>query len=259
MLRYKILITAFMLLPFQAIATDDKPTGWLWYQDPVPEMKAEKKTKKPNQKQNPSSQPSKPRTAVEEMASNRKQYDEAMAKAILYPTLDNVTRARHIHDAIIAQAGEFQQSWTISELLDQQSAVDVTSPGALKIARKEEEKALENSLKELSKTYGLIFVFKADCPYCHQFAPVIKEFANEHGFKIEGLSAGEGCFEGMVCSKNARAVSNINPDGAYPLLYLANPSTNDLIPVAKGFVSQSALLENMKYALKFLKQQGSPS
>jgi len=241
-----------ILLPIQAMASDGKPTGWLWYQDPAPVI--EEKQKDPEKTSQADSQ--KPRTAVEEMAANRKQYDEVMAKGILYPTIENVTNARRAHDAVIYQAGQFQESWTISELLDQKTPVDMTSPGALKIVRQEEEKSLEEGLKKLSKTYGLIFVFKKDCPYCHEFAPVVQHFAQQYDFNIEGLSAEDGCFEGMSCLKNKGAVETLNPEGAYPLLYLANPATNDVIPIAKGFISQSALLENVKYAIKFLEQQG---
>lgn len=253
MCPYRILMV--MLFPFQAMANDGKPTGWLWYQDPAPLV--EEKKQEASKPSNTVSQ--KPKTAVEEMAANRKHYDEVMAKGILYPTIENVTRARRAHNAIISQAGQFQESWTISELLDQQTPVDMTSPGALKLARKEEEQSLEDGLKKLSKTYGLIFVFKEDCPYCHEFAPVVKHFAQKYDFKIEGLSAGEGCFEGMSCLKNEKAISVVNPDGAYPLLYLADPATNELIPIAKGFVSQRALLENVKAVIQWLEKQGDLS
>jgi conjugal transfer pilus assembly protein TraF len=253
MCPYRILMV--MLLPFQAMASDGKPTGWLWYQDPTPLV--EEKKQEASKPSNTISQ--KPKTAVEEMAANRKHYDEVMAKGILYPTIENVTNARRAHDAIIAQASQFQESWTVSELLDQQTPVDMTSPGALKLARQEEEKSLEEGLKKLSKTYGLIFVFKEDCPYCHEFAPLVKHFAQQYDFKIEGLSAGEGCFEGMNCLKNKGAVDALNPEGAYPLLYLANPATNDLIPIAKGFISQRALLENVKAVIQWLEKQGELS
>ncbi len=250
MCPYRILMV--MLLPFQAMANDGKPTGWLWYQDPAPLV--EEKKQEASKPANTVSQ--KPKTFVEEMEDNRKQYDEAMAKAILYPTNENTTRARHLHDAIIAQAGAFQESWTTSELLDPHRAVDVTSPGALKIAKEEEEKVLKSVLQELSKTYSLIYVFKEDCPYCHDFAPVVRQFAKEHHFDVQGLTKGGGCFEGMACTQNSEAVSNVNPDNAYPLLYLADPKKNTLIALAKGYVSQSALLENSKYAIKALKDRG---
>ncbi|NRA89574.1 MAG: conjugal transfer protein TraF [Simkaniaceae bacterium] len=250
--RYKMLIALLVLVPLKGLTAEEKPQGWLWYKDPVSDVKVEEKKEAPQ----PSSQESKPMTAVEEMASNRQKYDEAMAKAILYPTLENVTHARHIHDAIIAQTSEFQKSWSLSELLDPQAPAAMTSPGALKIARQEEDESLKEEIQELSKTYGLIFVFKKDCPYCHQFAPVVKQFSKDYGFDIEGLSSQEECFEGMVCSTNARAVQNINPDGAYPKLFLANPKTNQVISVANGFVTQTVLLQNMKIAIEFLKTQG---
>lgn len=254
MFLYKLLVSALIFCPLSSLAEEGNPTGWLWYQDPAP---IKEETKEPPKDSQPVRR--KPKTAVEEMAANRKHYDEVMAKGILYPTIENVTNARRAHDAIISQASQFQESWTISELLDQQTPVDMTSPGALKLARKEEEKSLENGLKKLSKTYGLIFVFKKDCPYCHEFAPVVRHFAQQYDFNIEGLSEGEGCFEGMSCLKNKGAIEALNPEGAYPLLYLANPATNDLIPIAKGFISQRALLENVNSVIKWLEKQGELS
>jgi conjugal transfer pilus assembly protein TraF len=250
------LFNLFSLLLFAssvcATAPHQKPTGWLWYQDPAPLKEEVEKTKD-------SSPPEKakrvPKTAVEQMDANRKYFEEIKARAILYPTLENVTKARHVHEAILEQVGAFQESWTLSELLDPKTPVNATSPGALKLDRERAEQDLERTLKDFSKTHGLIFVFKEDCPYCHQFAPVVMNFAQTHGFSVEGLSSSDGCFKGMTCTKNEKAVRTVNPEGAYPILYLANPTTNELIPIAKGFVSLSALLENITYALKFLNQQ----
>ncbi len=41
-----------------------------------------------------------------------------------------------------------------------------------------------------------------------------------------------------------------------PILYLANPKTNEVIPIARGYIGLDELMTNFKYVISFLKNEG---
>jgi conjugal transfer pilus assembly protein TraF len=34
-----------------------------------------------------------------------------------------------------------------------------------------------------AKQNAILFFFRSDCPYCHKYAPIVKEFAADYGFQ----------------------------------------------------------------------------
>ena len=233
---------------------DPDPKGWLWYKEKKESEKEPQKQEQPEKKETPEV-PQKEKTAVERLAVLQQRFEEIKAEALLNPTLENLTETRRLHDLIITMASHFQESWALSEALDSRAKISQTSPGALKIKRDLEEKELDDKLKELSKTHGLLFVFSKTCPYCEGFAPLVTKFAAQYAFTVDGLSTGDGCYDGMTCTGNQNAVQAINPDGVFPLLFLVNPTTNEVIPLARGYVSWSDLLANAGEILKYLDER----
>lgn len=201
----------------------DNPKGWLWYQDPVI---PKEELKKPEKKESSSSAPVPEKTlsATERLEEQKKAFEEAKALAILEPTLENVANAQRHHNFIMDQASDFQKSWAIAELLDPGYKKIETSPGSLKIKETQQKVEMTKDLKKLAGDYGLIFAFKPDCPYCHQFAPLVKQFASQYGFTVQGLSKSDECFEGMTCSKNESALLAVNPQLEYPILVIDSQS-----------------------------------
>lgn len=233
----------------------ENPKGWLWYQDPVLPQEEIKKLEK-RESLAPATVSQKPLSATERLEEQKQAFEEAKALAILEPTLENMAKAQKHHNFIMDQASDFQKSWTTAELLDPGYKKIVTNPGSLKIKEKQQEKVMTEDLRALAKEFGLIFAFKPDCPYCHQFAPLVQQFASEYGFNVQGLSKSEACFDGMTCSKNESALLAVNPQLEYPMLYLANPKTNEVIPIARGYISLDALMKNIKHAISYLKNEG---
>lgn len=241
-----IFFTALESVP----AASNEPEGWLWYKDP----KGEEPPKEERSEETPAStqKPPAPKTAVERLAVLQKHFEEVKAKAVLEPTLENVAEVRRVHNRIINLASSFEESWMVAELLDPESQIMNTSPGALQVQKEMDQKDLESALHALSKTHGLLFVFSEGCPYCEGFAPIVLKFASLYGFSIEGLSSGSGCFDGLKCTQNAEAARAINPTGEVPLLFLVNPQTKDVLPLAKGYVNWTDLMRNVRHALTYL-------
>ncbi|MBX9697531.1 MAG: conjugal transfer protein TraF [Alphaproteobacteria bacterium] len=236
------------------------PQGWLWYKDPSPELlRAQEKkiqTASENASQDDPKKVKDPKGPYQEKLTQlRETFEEAMAKSILVPTLQNVARTKQLHDQLIKGSEKFSELWTISALTETRGHEASTNLNPLnrRIYEQQKTQHLEQKLKKLSKDFGLFFVFKMDCPYCHQFVPLVVEFAEKFGFELKGISKEGGLLLGLQnTSKDNGILSLINPEGVYPALFLANPNTLEVIPIAWGMVSYTELLQNIETVLPLL-------
>lgn len=229
----------------------ENPSGFLWYrQKAKPELQLEKKPPEPHKQD--SKPETKPKTAVELVEEQKALFEEVKAQAILNPSLENTRTLLRIQEAILKQATEFSKSFYLAELLHSSSKPAAMTPRAAQIERRVDEENLTENLKALSKNYGLIYIYKEGCRYCEAFAPVVIDFARKHNFELEGLTSSNAKIDGINCVQNEEAVRALNSEGAYPILYLVNPTNNEVIPLARGYVSIDELLQNCGYILNFL-------
>jgi conjugal transfer pilus assembly protein TraF len=59
----------------------------------------------------------------------------------------------------------------------------------------------EQKMQNLNQKYGLFFIYRSDCPYCHAYAPVIKRFANNYNITIKAISMDGGILPEFPNSK----------------------------------------------------------
>lgn len=235
----------------------NQPQGWLWYKDPSPEVfnKQEKTASEKVKGTSTKDTHAKGLRPQEKLAKVRETFEEAMAESILHPTLQNVTRTKKLHDEMVTASEKFSALWAVSDLTTTEGHDPSTNlnPVHRKLYEQQKAQTLEKKLKTLSKHYGLFFVFKMDCPYCHQFAPLVVEFGEKFGFEMKGISKEGGNLPGLSnASKDNGILRLINPDGVYPALFLANPNTLEVIPIAWGMVSYTELLQNIETILPLL-------
>jgi conjugal transfer pilus assembly protein TraF len=191
------------------------------------------------------------------MDALRKNFEEIQAKAILEPTLDNVQVMQQAQNAIMNRATEFEKYWMLASLLTSQNfrASDQPSPPHRKVYQEQLDGQLDQNIRRLAKTYGLFFVFKEDCPYCHEFAPIVKDLMNRYGFEAKAISE-EG--KALELFPEAEAdngtIAVLNPEGIFPSLFLVSPQSRQVIPLARGLVSLSQLRENFKVIIRFLEE-----
>jgi conjugal transfer pilus assembly protein TraF len=169
--KYFLLLTLFIFPSFGEGKTTGcsrwymgQQKGWLWYKHTLPIIKEEK------------NELSKEITYSGRMETLRKNFEEIQAKAILEPTLDNVQMLQQAQYAIMNRATEFEKVWMLSSLLTSQNfrSSDQPSPQHRKVYQEQFDRQLDQKIRSMAKTYGLFFLFKDDCPYCHEFAPPSK-------------------------------------------------------------------------------------
>ena len=223
-------------------AIETKPPGWLWY-SPVTKV-VEPETKQPEV------------AATKQLSKLQQRFKTAKAKAILQPTYNNVQRFFLLQAQMIRQAEQFQKMYQLVSTMQPPRADDNPNPVYQRELKQLQATKLQTKLKQLSQTHGLFFIYKSDCPYCHEFAPIVKRFARAYGFVVKAVSAdGQPIEQFPDAVPDNGAVSRINPEGIYPSLFLANPKTGLVVPLSWGMSSWLGLHDNAQVLIETLERQ----
>jgi len=124
-------------------------------------------------------------------------------------------------------------------------------------------KALNSTKQEvddLQKNYAFVFIYKASCPHCHKFAPILEDFANHFSIKVQAYSIDGGAlppFQGEKLSPELFQTfflsSGLRP--IVPALFLLNNDTNQAYPVLFGEAEPYQLASRVSELLKHIKEQ----
>ena len=227
----------------------DRERGWFWYDDPLPERK---EGPKPKSKAVPTiSAPTAPRKASElvEFEALQKRVEDLRNIAIINPSEQNIRNYLDIQNFVIEKASTFADVaqrviWATPELDPTVTGRPVNAK-ALEVFDREQAGARTNTVAQLSQTHALFFFFRSDCPYCHQFAPLLRDFEAKFGLKIVPISVDGG---GLPEFRNPRVDNGIARTldvRQVPALFLAEPRGGKITPIGYGVLSESELLERI--------------
>jgi conjugal transfer pilus assembly protein TraF len=230
--------------------------GWSWYKEAPLRPKSDEKDR--DQKLQSKSGTQNSYAHTKQMDTLRKDFEELQAKAILDPTLENVREFQQAYNNIINRSTNFEKAWMMTSVLSPEGyrESDQSSPVHRKIYQEKMDKQLEEDIFVLSKTFGIFFIFKNDCPYCHEMAPTVRNLRDRYHFAIKAISSNGQTIEGFPeAVKDNGTIGQINPEGIFPALFLVNPHSGQTIPLARGLTTPSELKENFKVIIQFLKEQ----
>jgi len=225
---------------------DRHAEGWFWYHDPklvkpaVP-PKAEQTRPVPDNIDDPV-------TVVE---AERAAMEQALDRAIVTPTPENVKAYLELNQRLMAQAGDFAEAWRGAIWSNPSLDYSLVSPvGSSAYVKADQDAATsEQKLLQAAQQWGLVFFFRGTCPYCHKFAPLLKQFAEHYSFRIVDVSLdGGGLPEFPNPQPNNLAAENLRVE-AVPAVYLVNPRTRQVVPAVFGLVGWSDLVQRLIYAL----------
>lgn len=211
----------------------DLPSGWKWYRE---ENALSQQTNRIVPRGHPD-----PSVA---MALIRTRLTRALDQAIINPTEENVTHYIRLQQKISRKANRFSEVW--QQVLLQQPELNYslevpTNNIARQVYFTEQERKTEHAIAQLTKDAGLFFFYRSDCPYCHRFAPILKEFIDHYGISLVAISVDGGVLAEFPDSKNDQGQAAQFGVSFYPALFLVNPTKAQVTPVAYGLVSQEDL------------------
>jgi conjugal transfer pilus assembly protein TraF len=228
--------------------------GWFWYKDP--KAVAKPKKQEADRKSDPQSAKHPALLAHEAL---QKELTESLQIATMDPTEENIGRFLGAWYEARKKSSEFADfARTFSWANPQYSRILSTNgrPSNLMAIRVHDAEKLGTAKKRvaaLAKTHGLFFVFKSDCPYCHTFSPVLKEFQARYGFKVLPISLdGPGIQNFPAPQQDNGTVAQIVaqmgiPASEFktPFIALVRPEKRELMPIGFGVMSEDEIVERI--------------
>jgi conjugal transfer pilus assembly protein TraF len=229
----------------------NKSEGWFWYKDPAKEdSPANAVVEKPAIKPAPV-KPAKPIKTAEVLAHETltQRADELMKIAFINPTKENVEAYLRLQTLVVNKSSQFADAW--QRVIWENPDMDFASQGrpvnsaAISVYDKELDLSKRKVIANLAQEHSLMFFFKSDCPYCHQFAPLLKNFEAAYGIKIFPVSLdGRGLPDFPSFRTDSGQAANLKVSSV-PAVFLVNPGTGQIKPIGFGILSESELANRL--------------
>lgn len=218
--------------------------GWHWYEEPPRDNKIEERKKTPSGRSSPFSSS----TPTEKIEAQRKELETKLHSAILEPSHENIITYILAQKALMDQSQRFSDAWKQVVLrtpsLDE-TLVHPVDQNARHIYYQERHQDITKRIKALAQEYGLFFFFKGTCAYCHHFAPIVKDFAKKHGWSVLAVSLDGGTLPEFPGAKKDNGMAARLQVSHVPALIAFHPSSQQMIPLAYGMVSESEIEERV--------------
>ncbi len=259
-----LLFCLFVLMSKSYASTTDDNTffdthaeGWHWY---APEPKEEEKKSAPTPTTNPSTSQSD--DPLSQMATVTKAVNEAKAEAVLNPTPENVANYIAIQNAVTQNAAKFSQTW--QQVIWQNPNLNYslnhpTSQIAKDAYLDTKRQANTTELKRIANQYGLFFFFAGSCPYCHRFAPIIKDLQTQYGFSVIPISLDGGGLPEYPNPQHDNGQAQKFGVTRWPSLFLVNPDKRQIIPITYGLIGEDELTNRLVTLVAQVQTQGNPA
>lgn len=211
-----------------------------WYCDIEEKPKPKPKKKESGAK--------KKESALERLERLRKNLDEARAKAILEPTPENVATYIRMQNEVGQIASVFSDTWRRVIWQNPELNYELKRPvnnAGIDAYNRERWKAQMRVLEEIKKDWGIFFIFRGDCPYCHRMAPTMKMLTEMYGVTVFPVSVDGGSLpEYPNPARNNGMVERLGVTHV-PMLVLANVRDKRLIPIGSGVISMQDIIDRI--------------
>ncbi|MBP9691736.1 MAG: type-F conjugative transfer system pilin assembly protein TraF [Alphaproteobacteria bacterium] len=231
---------------------EKRAEGWHWYENPPSDDKVEEETPK---RGSTSSSP----TPTAKIEAQRKALEQKLHAAIVEPTRENLIAYIIAQKALMDQSQKFSESWQrvvmTTPALDE-TLIHPVDQNALHVYYEEKNKELTKRIKGLSQSYGLFFFFKGNCPYCHQFAPVVKHFAAKHGWSVLAVSLDGGTLPDFPHARRNNGIAERFQVAHVPALIALHSGSGQTIPLAYGLVAESEIERRVELLTRTFHSEG---
>jgi conjugal transfer pilus assembly protein TraF len=222
---------------------DRRAEGWAWHEDRFP-PKEEIPTPEPTQNPDPISR-------LEEI---KQSLEEKKALAILEPTPEHIESYIREQNKWLNHSHDFARNWT--EIVLKHPELDFTLQGVpvsqygQRFYREQKKELRTEFINNLSQRYALLFLYEGSNPASPEVAKAVSIFSRRYNWTLATVSV-----DGTLCEEFPDSIVNTGLKKKldltiYPAVALVCPETNEVIPVAYGFVSVDKIEDNMERMFK---------
>jgi conjugal transfer pilus assembly protein TraF len=218
--------------------------GWFWYEpgtwNQEPGIRKEETAE------------DKPRSlaekASETLAAYKKNLEQKLHLALMSPTSQNVQQYMQAQKEMMERSEQFSKRWQQVVLMNPDLNQEVKFPTA-QYARHVYDDQIrqktEQTIQRFSKTFGLFYFFSGDCPYCHEFAPIIKMFAEKYQWEVMAISMDGSSIDLFENTQKDNGIAAALGVQSVPTLMAYNATTQELVPLSYAPTSLDQLEANI--------------
>lgn len=221
--------------------------GWFWYKDP-PVLEEPEEPKERKYEAIPTIPDTPIARAQREMTNFKKKLDDLKVLALVDPTPHNVETYMRVQKEMVDRSEKFSKTWQQVVLSSADLNPEVKNPTAqyARHVQNDIDKAnKEKTIGLLSKTYGLIYFFKDNCPYCTGFAPIVQLFAEKYNWNVMAISLDGSASDVFSDARPDNGIAQALDIKSVPALIAYNGETNDVIPISYAMTSLDQLENNV--------------
>lgn len=126
----------------------------------------------------------------------------------------------------------------INQLLDNKLAVTGQQSFTNDNLQTEKIQESKNDFNAINKQYALVLFYRASCPHCQRFVPIVRQFSDTYGFAVYPYSVqGQSLpsFPNSLTVTNEIASTFFNsPNYGVPSLFLINTQTMKAYEIDQG-------------------------
>ncbi len=179
--------------------------------------------------------------------------EDKKAKAVIYPTEANLKDYMNYQKMVMDKSSKFadvwrRTLWTTPELDYTQFRPTAKMAKEAWIDKRNSD--VSETIKNINDRYGIFFIFRGDCSYCHKYAPILKSFQEKYQITIMPVSMDGGQLPNWQKFRiNKGQVEKMGlTTQAVPATILFDKETRKFIPIGFGVLSHSELEERI-YAI----------
>lgn len=245
-MKRAVLLAMSLIMTADAVASPEvaitprhaEEEGWHWYKDPAEEPE------EPEASPLPPSLPPAALSATQQKKLLQQATQEALDKAILYPSAENYRRFAVMKEYWVSQATGFTQSGKKALLQFPElnynlvhSHYNGTSAAQQTMTKEKQTLAVGH----VAERYGVMFFYRGENPVDSLMAGVIKTYCAERGIALTGVSV-----DGRVSDQLPGSLADSGQAEAmnvrfFPATFLVDPKTRQWQPLAWGFMAHDDL------------------
>lgn len=186
--------------------------------------------------------------AVAALKKLREDAERKRALAIVKPTPENLKSYIVAQEALMDRASVFSDVWRRVIWANPELNYQLRNPSnnaAIQVHDAQRALKETETLAGIVKEWGIFFIFRSDCPYCHRMAPTLKFLSEQYGIVVFPVSLdGGGLPEYPNPSRDNGMAASIGAS-VVPLIVLGNIKDHRLLPIGSGVLSAQDIVERI--------------
>ena len=183
-----------------------------------------------------------------ELEHTKQELESKKAKAVVEPNEENVKEYMLLQKKVVDNSSNFADVWR--RILWKYPELDYTVKHPTNTLAKHKQldakrEDIKSALSKLGERYGLFFVYKSTCQYCHKYSPILKEFSKMYNIDILPITL-DNAFIDEWRGKTITDLSVLKKLGLedikqVPATVLYDNKNKQVLPVGYGILSISDL------------------